>query len=120
MYLAVRNRTANENLLLQSKTVLGKAEPTTFVLRPIAVDQTDGTSISFVEHVNNINIVNLSDTSSEFSFFAQNFSSTTDISEEGMSETEKRAQTDQQLLKPIPGPDISSVLFWGRRVQEIS
>ena len=30
-----------------------------------------------------------------------------------MSETEKRAQTDPQLLKPIPSPDLSSVLsFW--------
>ena len=30
-----------------------------------------------------------------------------------MSENEKRAQTDLQLLKPIPGPDLSSVLsFW--------
>ena len=47
VYLAVRNKTANENLLLQSKTVLGKAEPTTFMFRPIAVAQTDGTSISF-------------------------------------------------------------------------
>ena len=73
VYLAVRNRTANENLLLQSKTVLGKAEPTTFMFRPIAVNQADGTSISFVEHVNNIIIVNLSATSSEFSSFAQNF-----------------------------------------------
>ena len=31
-----------------------------------------------------------------------------------MSETEKRAQTDPQLLNPIPGPDLSSVFsVWG-------
>ena len=48
------------------------------------------------------------------------FLSTTDLSEEGMSETEKRAQTDPQLLEPMPVPDLSSVLsFWGK-VQEIS
>ena len=73
VFLAVRNRTANENLTIQSKTVLGKAAPTTFVFRPIPVDQTDKPSVSFLERVININIVDLSDTSTEFSSFAQNF-----------------------------------------------
>ena len=41
VFLGVRNRTANENLKLQSKSVLGEAAPTTFVFRPIPVDQTD-------------------------------------------------------------------------------
>ena len=73
VFLAVRNRTANENLTIQSKTVLGKAAPTTFVFRLIPVDQTDKPSVSFLERVININIVDLSDTSTEFSSFAQNF-----------------------------------------------
>ena len=115
VYLAIRNETANENLQIPSKTVLvGKAEPTVFMFEPVTVDQTDGTSMPLVEHVNNIRIVNFSDTSSEFSSFAQNFLSSTELSEEEMSENEKRAQTDPQLLKPIPGLDLSSVFsFWG-------
>ena len=114
VFLALRNRTANENLTLQNKTVLGKAEPTTIVFRPILVDQTDETSVTSVERINNINVVDLSDTSTEFSSFAQNFLSSTDMSEEGLTENEKRARTDPQLLKPIAGPDLSSVLsFWG-------
>ena len=60
-----------------------------------------------MERVNNINIVDLSDSSTEFSSFAQNFLSTTEMSEEGLTENEKRARTDPQLLKPIPGPDLS-------------
>ena len=70
VYLAIRNKTANENLQILIKTVLGKAEPTVFMFEPVTVDQTDGTSMSLVEHGNNIRIVNFSDTSSEFSSFA--------------------------------------------------
>ena len=89
VFLAVRNRTASENLILQSKTVLGKAELTTFMFRPIVVDQTDETSVPFVEQVKDINIVDLSDKSTEFSSFAQNVLSSTEMSEEGLSESEK-------------------------------
>ena len=107
------NRTASGNLILQNKTVLGKAEPTTFMFRPIMVNETGETSVSIVEHDNNIKIVDLSDTSTEFSSFAQNFLST-EMPEEGLSENEKRGRTDPQLLKSIPGPELSSVLsFWG-------
>ena len=117
VFLAVRNRTAN--LTIQSKTVLGKAAPTTFVFRPIPVDQTDKSSVSFVERVENINIVDLSDTSTEFSSFAQNFLSSTEMSEEDLTENEKRANTDPQLLKPIPGPNLSSVLSsWGEGARD--
>ena len=70
VFLTVRNRTANENLTIQSKTVLGKAAPTTFVFRPIPVDQTDKLSVSLVERVNNLIIVDFSDTSTEFISFA--------------------------------------------------
>ena len=115
VFLAVRYRTANENLILHSRTVLGKAQPTTFMFRPIMVNQTGKSSVSFVEHVKKIDVVNLSDTSTEISSFAQNFLSSTGISYEGLSENEKGERTDLQLLKPIPGPDLSSVLsFWGR------
>ena len=120
VYLALRNKTVNENLQIQSKTVLGKAEPTVFTFRPITVDQTDGTSVPCVKHVNNINSVNFSDTSSEFSSFAQNFLSSTELSEENMSESEKRARTDLQLLKPIPGPTSLLSFLSGGRVREIS
>ena len=106
----MRNRTANENVTIQSKTVLGKAAPTTFVFRPIQVDQTDKPSVSFAERVNIITIVDLSDTSTEISSFTQNFLSSTEMSEEDLTENEKRANTDPQFLKPIPGPDISAVL----------
>ena len=57
VFLAVRNRTANENLILHSKTVLGKAQSTTFMFRPIMVDQTGKTPVCFVEHFNNIDVV---------------------------------------------------------------
>ena len=119
IYLAVRNKTAIENLQIPSRTFLGKAEPTVFKFRPIPVDQTDRTSMPLIEQVNNINFVDLDDTSSEFSSFAQNFLSSTELSEEDMSESEKRAQTDPNLLKPIPGPDLSSVLsFWGEGARD--
>ena len=76
------------------------------------------TSVSFVEHVNNINIVDMRDTSTDFSSFAQRFLSSTEMSEEGLSENQKRARTDHQLLKPIPGPDLSYVLsFWGEHAR---
>ena len=44
------------------------------------VDQTGKTSVSFVEHVNNFDVVDLSNTGSEFSSFAQNFLSSTEVS----------------------------------------
>ena len=78
------------------------------------VDQTGKTSVSFVEHVDKIDVVDLSDTSTESSSFAQNFLSSTEMSEEDLSENEKHERTDHQLLKPIPGPDLSSVLFLGK------
>ena len=119
VYVAIRNKTATENLHIPSKTVLGKAEPTFFKFRPASVDQADGTSIPLIEQVNNISLIDLDDTSSEFSSFAQNFLSLTELSEEEMSESKKRAQTDPNLLKPIPGPDLSSVLSsWGEGARD--
>ena len=41
------------------------------------------------------------------------------MSEEGLSESEKHARTDPQFLKPIPGPDLSSVLSsWGEGARD--
>ena len=111
--IAVRNWTSSENIILQNKTILGKAEPATFVFRPIAVDQTDRASITIVEQVNKLYAVDLSDTSTEFISFAQNLLSSSEMSEEGLSENEKRVSIDPQLVKPIPGPDLSSVFFFG-------
>ena len=88
------------------------------MFRPVSVDQADGTSMPLIEQVN-ISIVDLDDTSSEFSSFAQNFLSSTELSEEEMSESEKRAQTDPNQVKPIPGLDLSSVLsFWGEGARD--
>ena len=119
VYQAIRNKTPTKNLQIPSKTVLGKAEPTVFMFRPVSVDQADGISIPLIEQVNIISIVDLDDTSSEFSSFARNFLSPTELSEEEMSESEKRAQTEPNLLKPIPGPDLSSVLSsWGEGARD--
>ena len=41
------------------------------------------------------------------------------MSEEALTGNEKRANTDPQLLKPIPGPDLSSVLSsWGEGARD--
>ena len=51
------------------------------------------------------------DKRSEFCSFAQNFLSSTKMSEIGLSENEKRQMTHPQLLKPIPGPDRPSFIL---------
>ena len=62
---------------------------------------------------------NVSDTISDFGSFAQTFLSSTQMSEEGLSENDKRERTDPQLLKSIPSPDLSSVLFfWGEGARD--
>ena len=58
-------------------------------------------------------------TSSEFSSFAQNFLSSTGMSEIDLLENEKRKRTDPQLVKPVPGPDLSSVFSsWGEEARD--
>ena len=116
VFIAVRNTAAFENVTIPTKTVLGKAEPTNFgclgfnlwlpIRQPKLINLCLNKLIEFIQ---------MSETSSEFSSFAQNFLSSTEMSEEGLSKSEKHARTDPQLLKPIPGPDLSSVLSsWGR------
>ena len=112
VFPAVRNRTASENLKLQSETV-----PERQSRQLLCLDQSWSTELTKILYLlwNMLIILlfDLVDTSTEFTSFAQNFLSSTGISEEGLSENEKRARTDPQLLKPVPGPDLSSVLsFW--------
>ena len=117
VFLAVRIRTSYETVVIQ--ITIGKKEPTTFEFRPIAVEQTGEASALFVERINYNNTVDLSESSSEFISFAHIVLSSTEISEEGLSENEKRERTDPQLLKPIPGPDLSSVLSsWGKGARD--
>ena len=57
VFLAVTYRTSHEKVIIQSKTVLGKAEPTTFEFRPIAVEQTGEVSALFVERIINMLLI---------------------------------------------------------------
>ena len=48
------------------------------------------------------------------SMFHNQFPSSTDPSEPPLSDTELRKQTEPELLKPIPGPDLTNVeALWG-------
>ena len=120
VFIAVRNTATFENVTIPTKTVLGKAEPTNFVLQPVAADTATEIDKPLFEQVNRVYTDEwLNETSSEYSSFAQNFLSSTEMSEEGLSESEKRARTDPQLLRPIPGPDLSSVLSsWGEGARD--
>ena len=72
-----------------------------------------------VEIVNQVHRDFDMNTSSDFSSFAHNFLSSTEPSKVGLSENERRKGTDPQLLKTIPGPDISFVLsFWGEEARD--
>ena len=116
VFLAIRNQTDKERVKIKAQTVIGKAALTTFVLNSVLM-QTEGEASKLsAEYVNQIHRNFDMDTSSEFSSFAQNFLSSTEPSEAGLSDNEKRKRTDPQLLKAIPGPDFSSVLSsWGKR-----
>ena len=90
------------------------------MLQPVAADTATEIDKPLFEQVNRVYTDEwLNETSSEYSSFAQNFLSSTEMSEEGLSESEKRARTDPQLLRPIPGPDLSSVLSsWGEGARD--
>ena len=73
-------------------------------------------SIEFVKRVHSDS--NL-DTSSEFSSVAQNFLSSTEMSEVGLSEREIKRRTYPQSLEAKAGPDLSSVLSsWGEGARD--
>ena len=86
------------------------------MFEPIAIEQPGETSALSVEQTNRIHTIDLNDTSSEFSSFAQIFLSSGQMSVEDLSEKEKHIRTDPQLLKPIPDPNLSPVLFvWEKK-----
>ena len=92
---------------------------TSFVFNSVPIQDSRETSKLSAEFVNQVHRDLDLDTSSEFSSFAQNFLSSTEPSEADLSENEKRKRTDPQLLKPIPGPDLSSVLSsWGEGARD--
>ena len=111
--LSLRNTTATDNVVVKSKTVIDKSELTTFVFEPVFVEKRGEASALPFEPTNCIRTVDLNDTSSEFSPFSLINLSSTRMSEIGLSENEKHAKTDPQLLKTNPVPDLSSVLFLG-------
>ena len=114
--IALRNQTDKKWVRIKDQTVIGKAMLTTFVLNTVPVQSVCEASKLTKEFVNRIHKDNDLDTSSEYRSFAQNFLSSTEPSEIGLSENEKRKCTDPQLLKVIPGPDLSSVLSsWGKK-----
>ena len=103
VFIALRNQTDKERVRIKEQTVIGKAMLTTFVLNPVSMQNVEASKLA-KEFVNRILKDIDMDTSSEFSSFAQNFMSSTELSEIGLSENEKRKRTDPQLLKAIPGP----------------
>ena len=119
VFLALRNQTAKEGVRIKEQTVVGKAVLTNFVLNSVPIQDSREASKLSAEFVNQVHRDLDLDTSSEFSSFAQNFLSSTEPSEMGLSENEKRKRTDPLLLKPIPGPDLSSVLSsWGEGARD--
>ena len=115
-FLALRTQTADERIRIREQTVVGKAVLTNFVLNSIPIeDNCDAWKLSagFLNQMHrNLDMY----TSLELSSFAETFSSSIEISEIVVSENEKRQKTDPQLLMPIPGADLSSVLScWGKR-----
>ena len=119
VFLALRNQTAKEGVRIKEQTVVGKAVLTNFVFNSVPIQDSREASKLSAEFVNQVHRDLDLDTSSEFSSFAQNFLSSTEPSEMGLSENEKRKRTDPQLLKPILGPDLSSVLSsWGEGARD--
>ena len=114
VFLALRNQTSKEEVRIRKQTVIEMAALTTFVLNSVSLLNENESLKSSVEIVNQVRTNIDLETSSEFSSFAQNFLSSTELSEVDLSENEKRERTDPQLLKAIPGPDLTSVLSsWG-------
>ena len=119
VFLALRNQTSKEEVRIRKQTVIGMAALTTFVLNSVSLLNENESLKSSVEIVNQVRTNIDLETSSEFSSFAQNFLSSTELSEVDLSENEKRERTDPQLLKAIPGPDLTSVLSsWGEGARD--
>ena len=92
---------------------------TNFVLNSVPIQNSSEASKLAAEFVNQVHRNIDLDTNSEFSSFAKNFLSSTELSEIGLSEYEKRKRTDPQLLKPLPDPDLPSVhSSWGEEARD--
>ena len=109
LFLALKNQTRKERVGVDKPTVAGKAVLTNFVLNSVSFEVNIEATKLAVDLVNKVHgelKLNLYDTRSEFSSFAQNFLSSWLC----LSEIKKRKRTDPQMLKPIQGPNLSSVL----------
>ena len=119
IFVALQNQTDKERVRVKEQTVIGKAALITFVLNSLPMQNRGDASKLSVDFVNQVQQDIDMDTSSEFTSFAQYFLSSIEPSEVGLSESEKRKRTDPQLLKAIPGPDLSSVLSsWGEEARD--
>ena len=119
IFVALQNQTDKESVRVKEQTVIGKAALITFVLNSLPMQNRGDASKLSVDFVNQVQQDIDMDTSSEFTSFAQYFLSSIEPSEVGLSESEKRKRTDPQLLKAIPGPDLSSVLSsWGEEARD--
>ena len=120
---SLQNATAKD-VTIKKGTLIGHATPTTFSLQPVTQVEgcasvcNDNSTQNFVFRIDSESPLS-SLSSDEFSSFAQNFLSSTDSSEPELSETEKRKRTDPELLKPVAGPNLSSVLSsWGEGARD--
>ena len=72
VFIALRNETDRERVRYKEQTVIGKAMLTTFVLNPVPMQNVGEASKLAKEFVNRTHKEIDMDTSSEYSFFAQN------------------------------------------------
>ena len=118
VFIALRNQPDKERVRIKEQTVIGKAMLTTFVLNPVPMQSVCEASKLTKEFVNRIHKDIGLDTSSEYNSFAQNFLPSTEPSEIGLLENEKKKCTNPQLLKKILGPELSSVhSSWGEEAR---
>ena len=90
VYLAIRNQTYKEMVIIKDQTVVGKVVLTNFVVKSVPIQDSLEASKHSAEFVNQVHRDLDLDTSSEFSSFAQNFLSSTEPSKIDLSENEKR------------------------------
>ena len=100
VFSARRNQTAKESVRIREQTINGKAVITNLALNSIPIRINCEASKLSAEVVYQVHRIFDLDWSSEFSSFAQNFLSSTEMSEIELSENEKRKISDPQLLKP--------------------
>ena len=115
-FSALRSQTAKEFVRIRKQTVVERAVLTNFALNSIPIQDEYGASKLRTNFVNQEHRNFDMDTNSELISFAQNLLSSIKMSEIDLSENKNRKRTDPQLLKQIPGRDLSFVLSsWGKR-----